>query len=128
MKVFTWYIPDIYLVYIRYIIGFLLKHNLDTWWQVLRRRTGSHSTSGACNNISRPHDDSDFITPPALTARILALGHVGVKGALRTENSMYIPFLISTAYNAMLSDGRCCIHAVYDNGTKETVQADVKEC
>ena len=97
---------------------------------MLLRKTGSHSTraSAACNNISRPRDDSDIITPPAPTARILALGHVGVKGALRTENSMYIQFLTSTAYKAMLCDWRCSIHAVYDNGTKETVQADVKEC
>ena len=60
--VYTWYISDIY-------IKFLLKQNLDTWWQVQRRRTGSHSTRGACNNTSRPRDDSDFITPPTPTLR-----------------------------------------------------------
>ena len=123
-----WYIPGIFLVCTRYLVGILLNPKLDTWWLVLRRRTGSHSTSAACDNISRPSHDSDFITPPAPTARILALGHVGVKGALRTENSMYIPFLTSTAYKAMLCNGRCHIQSDYDNGTEETVQADVNEC
>ena len=95
---------------------------------MLRGRTGPHSTRAACDNISRHCDDSDFITPLAPTARILAPGHVSVKGALRTENSIYIPFLTSTAYETILYDGRCINHAVYDNGTDETVQANVKEC
>ena len=91
-------------------------------------RTGPHSTRAACDNISRHCDDSDFITPLAPTARILAPGHVSVKGALQTENSIYIPFLTSTAYETILYDWRCINHAVYDNGTDETVQANVKEC
>ena len=98
------------------------------YWTDAAEEDRSHSTRTACYNISRPRDDSDFITPPAPTARILALGYVGVKGVLRTENNMYIPFLTSTAYKAKLCDGRCSTHAVNDNGTKETVQADVKEC
>ena len=100
-------------------IWYWCSTKFDTWWLVLRRRTGPHSTRAACNNISRPCDYSDFITPPAPTARILALEHVGVKGTLRTENSMYIQFLTSTAHKAILCDWRCSIHAVNDNGTEE---------
>jgi hypothetical protein len=121
MLVYTWYIVGIYLVYTNVT-------KLDTWWLVLRGRTGPHSTRAACDNISRHCDDSDFMTPLAPTARILAPGHVSVKGALRTENSIYIPFLTGTAYKTILYDGRCINHAVYDNGTDETVQANVKEC
>ena len=129
----TWYIPGIYqvctlmLVYTLYIFGIYLVYTnvtkLDTLWLVLRGRTGPHSS---CSDISRPCDYSDFITPLAPTARILAPGHVSVKGALQTENSIYIPFLTSTAYETILYDGRCI--NVYDNGTDETVQANVKEC
>ena len=114
----------IYLVYIRYVN----VTELDTWWLVLRGRTGPHSTRAACDNISRHCDDSDFMTLLAPTARILAPGHVSVKGALRIEDSIYIPFLTGTAYKTILYDGRCINHAVYDNGTDETVQANVKEC
>ena len=95
---------------------------------MLRGRTGPHSTRAACDNISRHCDDSDFITPLAPTAKILAPGHVSVKGALQTENSIYIPLITSTAYETILYDGSCIYHAVYDNGTDETVQANVKEC
>ena len=95
---------------------------------MLRGRTGPHSTRAACYNISRYCDDSDFMTPLAPTARILAPGHVSVKGALRTEDRIFIPFLTGTAYKTILYDGRCINHAVYDNGTDETVQANVKEC
>ena len=97
-------------------------------WLVLRGRTRPHSSLESCDDIFRPCDDSDFITPLAPTARILAPGHVSVKSALRTENSIYIPFLTSTAYETILYDGRCINHAVYDNSTDETVQANVKEC
>ena len=124
--VYSWYIPGIYLVIIKLVYTNVPK--LDTWWLVLRGRTGPHSTRAACDNISRHCDDSDFITPFAPTARILAPGHVSVKGALRTENSIYIPLITSTAYETIIYDGRCINHAVYDNGTDETVQANVKEC
>ncbi len=115
------YIPDIYQIYTNVT-------KFDTWWLVLRGRTGPHSTRAACENISRHCDDSDFMAPLAPTARILAPGHVSVKGALRTENSIYIPFLTGTAFKTILYAGRCINHAVYDNGTDETVQANVKEC
>ena len=119
MLVYYWYIPGIYLAYTN-------VPKLDTWWLVLRGRTGPHSTRAACDNISRHCDDSDFITPLAPTA--LAPGHVSVKGALQTENSIYIPLITSTAYETIIYDGRCINHAVYDNSTDETVQANGKEC
>ena len=75
MLVYIWYILGIYLVYTNVT-------KLDTWWLVLRGRIGPHSTRAACDNISRHCDDSDFITPLAPTARILAPGHVSVRGAL----------------------------------------------
>jgi len=122
VKVYTWYIPRLYcintgiyqvytltLIYTRYMLGIYLVYiryvnvtELDTWWLVLRGRTGPHSSRASCDDISRPCDYSDFITPRAPTARILAPGHVSVKGALRTENSIYIPFLTSTAYKTIL--------------------------
>ena len=98
-----------------------------TWWLVLGGKTVPHSSRASCDDISRPCDYSDFFTARAPTARILAPGHVSVKGALRTENSIYIPFLTSTAYKTILYDGRCINHAVCDNGTDKTVQANVKE-
>ena len=73
--VYTWYIPDIYRLY-----GNVTE--LDTWWLVLRARTGPHSSRASCDDISRPCDYSDFITARAPTARILALGHVVMQGAL----------------------------------------------
>ena len=112
LLVYTWYIPGIYRLYANVT-------ELDTWWLVLRGRTGPHSSRASCDDISRPCDYSDFITARAPTARILALGHVGMQGALWTENRLHIPFLTSTAYKAMVCDGRCRIHAVNDNGTEE---------
>ena len=94
-QVYAWYIPCIYQVYVNVT-------ELDTWWLVLRGRTGPHSSRASCDDISRPYDYSDFITPRAPTERILAPGHVSVKGALRTENSIYIPFLTGTAYKTIL--------------------------
>ena len=130
---YLWYIPGIYfdigiyLVYTWYIPGLYQCKFFVTRWLVLRRRTGPHSSRASCDDISRPCDYSDFFTARAPTARILAPGHVSVKGALRTENSIYIPFLTSTAYKTILYDGRCINHAVCDNGTDKTVQANVKE-
>ncbi len=93
--VYTWYIPGIYRPYVNVT-------ELDTWRLVLRGRTVLHSSRASSDDISRPCDYSDFITPRAPTARILAPGHVSVKGALQTENSIYIPFLTSTAYKTIL--------------------------
>ena len=72
-----------------------------------------------------------ILSLPSLQQRrflLLVSGHVSVKGALQTENSIYIPLITSTAYETILYDGSCINHAVYDNGTDETVQANVKEC
>ena len=75
LLVYTWYIPGIYRLYANVT-------ELDTWWLVLRGRTGPHSSRASCDDISRPCDYSDFLTARAPTARILALGHVVMQGAL----------------------------------------------
>ena len=58
---YTWYIPNIYQVYVHVT-------ELDTWWLVLRGRTGPHSSRASCDDISRPYDYSD-LSLPALRQR-----------------------------------------------------------
>ncbi len=90
----------------------IFKNKINTWRLVLLRRTVSHSSRSSSDNVSRPCDDSDFITPPCLTSWIFTSELVDTKGPLSTENRNYIPFLTSTAYKTLLYDGISRVHAV----------------